>query len=675
MLKKFLIGTVVALALLVGVTASAAYDFGPTTLKVGSSGQYVMNVQTVVGATADGAFGNMTKAKVMAWQASHGLVADGVVGPATKAAMNATAPTAGTYPAGCTSAVGYSTTTGQSCAATTTYPAGCTSAMGYSSTTGAKCDGATTGGSTGVLGSDEGDIIAVKEVASADSKLEEGKDNELFAFTAEVEGDVKIDRVDFYLDSTAAAGQSENADDYFKSASLYVNGTKVGTVDVGDFVEDSYYTNATTPSDITVTGVDGDNEQYRIRFSGMSASYSDGAKPKFVLAFEALASIDGTDIGETWGVGIDTDSIRFVDGQGFSGTAGEQLNDTFTGDTQDVAKLAIKSSSNDPELTTFEVSDTDETKDVTVFKFYVEEMNDVDVTVEDMTLTLTTGTTADESAVISSADLYKGSTLLGSESVPTGGEVNFTDMGLDIDAGAKVELTLKLTFADITGYAEGETVTAVVTSIDAANDANGNDEGDMDITGETLSSEAHILRSTGISVDVKTATTTINAQDGDTDDIAEFVWTFDVTAFGDNDVYINADVADLVLDAGKAAADADIIYIVDYSTGAVLTSQGGTITESDSDVTLVTADASAYGGGYNGETFYKIDAGTTGTFTLTINGTNQTNSKQVRAELVNVEWTTDDVTAATAEDASSATINTYTSNLGVDAATPYKSIN
>ena len=38
MLKKFLIGTFVALALLVSTTAFAAYDFGPSTLNVGSKG-------------------------------------------------------------------------------------------------------------------------------------------------------------------------------------------------------------------------------------------------------------------------------------------------------------------------------------------------------------------------------------------------------------------------------------------------------------------------------------------------------------------------------------------------------------------------------------------------------------------------------------------------------------
>ena len=67
MLKKFLIGSFVALALLVSATASAAMDFGPTTLKVGSMGQYVKTLQTFVGAIPDGNFGPATKAKVATW--------------------------------------------------------------------------------------------------------------------------------------------------------------------------------------------------------------------------------------------------------------------------------------------------------------------------------------------------------------------------------------------------------------------------------------------------------------------------------------------------------------------------------------------------------------------------------------------------------------------------------
>ena len=71
MLKKFLIGTFTAVALVLmvvsvaPVTASAAgYDFGPTTLRVGNTGQYVMTLQSLVGTTPDGVFGRSEERRV-----------------------------------------------------------------------------------------------------------------------------------------------------------------------------------------------------------------------------------------------------------------------------------------------------------------------------------------------------------------------------------------------------------------------------------------------------------------------------------------------------------------------------------------------------------------------------------------------------------------------------------
>ena len=95
MLKKFLAASVAVLALGVFLTASAAYDFGTTTLKIGSKGEAVKAVQTVVGATpVDGIFGKMTAAKVKVWQAANGLTADGLFGKASMAKANgATATT------------------------------------------------------------------------------------------------------------------------------------------------------------------------------------------------------------------------------------------------------------------------------------------------------------------------------------------------------------------------------------------------------------------------------------------------------------------------------------------------------------------------------------------------------------------------------------------------------
>jgi putative chitinase len=54
-----------------------------TTLKVGSSGPAVVEIQTLLGITADGQFGPGTAAAVKTFQTRNGLAADGIVGPAT----------------------------------------------------------------------------------------------------------------------------------------------------------------------------------------------------------------------------------------------------------------------------------------------------------------------------------------------------------------------------------------------------------------------------------------------------------------------------------------------------------------------------------------------------------------------------------------------------------------
>jgi putative chitinase len=63
-------------------------------LKNGSKGEEVKQLQTLLGATADGSFGPGTEAKVKAWQAANGLTADGIVGDGTWGKMfpGATAP-------------------------------------------------------------------------------------------------------------------------------------------------------------------------------------------------------------------------------------------------------------------------------------------------------------------------------------------------------------------------------------------------------------------------------------------------------------------------------------------------------------------------------------------------------------------------------------------------------
>ncbi|MCX6753516.1 MAG: peptidoglycan-binding domain-containing protein, partial [Candidatus Nomurabacteria bacterium] len=156
MLKKFLIGTLAVMAVFIATTAFAA-DFGTTTLRVGSKGEAVKAVQTLVGATADGSFGPMTAAKVKVWQAANGLTADGVFGAMSKAKANGGAVVTS---AGCPAGALFNSLTGASCTTVTSTVAGCTAGALFSSTTGAACTGTTGTVTTGTLAGGVGDMAA-----------------------------------------------------------------------------------------------------------------------------------------------------------------------------------------------------------------------------------------------------------------------------------------------------------------------------------------------------------------------------------------------------------------------------------------------------------------------------------------------------------------------------------
>ncbi|MFA5777922.1 MAG: peptidoglycan-binding domain-containing protein [Candidatus Paceibacterota bacterium] len=76
-------------------TTARIYNFGSTTLKYGSRGEAVKELQRFLndtlhlGLVVDGILGSKTIAVIKVWQKNHGLVVDGLVGPATKAKMNA----------------------------------------------------------------------------------------------------------------------------------------------------------------------------------------------------------------------------------------------------------------------------------------------------------------------------------------------------------------------------------------------------------------------------------------------------------------------------------------------------------------------------------------------------------------------------------------------------------
>jgi peptidoglycan hydrolase-like protein with peptidoglycan-binding domain len=184
---KFLLGIAVVLAVAVTASLANAADFGTATLRVGSRGAAVIEVQKLVGVTPDGAYGPLTKAAVEAWQANNGLVpVDGIFGAMSRAKAYELA--------GSTGAVA----SGDLCPNGMTLASNCTVAPGATTTTPVVTTPSTLTGGEADLTFD----------VDAESDIDQEGVNQ-HAFTIEIEadedgGDALIERLDLEFATTGA---------------------------------------------------------------------------------------------------------------------------------------------------------------------------------------------------------------------------------------------------------------------------------------------------------------------------------------------------------------------------------------------------------------------------------------------------------------------------------------
>ena len=361
-------------------TAEAACAI-TTTLRVGSVGTEVACLQaSIPGLTADGKFGPKTAAAVKAWQASNGLVADGVFGPRSLAAWLGGA-NSGNFPPGCTSASGYSSTTGEKCdsAPSTGLPPGCTSTSGYSPTTGKKCDSGASTDDGGSLAGTAGTVTYTQLSQYTNEKVGAGvTDVKVAGFELEAsDGDVSLRSFKLTFSSTGnAAADSDRLVDYFKSVSIWKGTTKIGTADADDFTRDSagVYSKVVTVSDAVVR--DGDTE-------------------KFYISVDAATNIDSADIdSDSWG--LDPINVRYEDGGGVVST------DTIT-QTEIPMNFVTSASATDTELkltvdSTLKagvrtVNVTSDTNGVLILKGTLEIEGSSDVWVDEVPFLFTTNAT------------------------------------------------------------------------------------------------------------------------------------------------------------------------------------------------------------------------------------------------------------------------------------------
>lgn len=612
-----------------------------STLRVGSTGTEVQCLQGKVGATADGKFGPMTAVAVKAYQASHGLTADGIVGALSRAVLNAGGSVSGNFPAGCTSASGYSSTTGVKCdsAPSTGLPAGCTSTAGYSSTTGTKCD-SSTGSSSGPLTGGAGDITLTLQGTYSNEEVGEGeKDAKILAVDVEADdgSDVELNsvKVEFYQ---GTAADDRDLTDYASEVSVWLNGKEVGSADTSDFSESTtnYFSKSISLDDAVIKAGDEDS---------------------LVVAITANNSLDSGDIDtDAWIV--DLLSVRFTDAEGVTTTESGSASAVAAAGTYGKAfDFASFATANDAELTLsleddavndvhlLDSDDTDDT-DHAVTSVLFDASGDSDIWVDEVSATITTtGDTTESNIVVSTWIEVDGVRISEKETVPDGGAIVYDDLDYTIPAGAEKEFVFWVTMQNVDGALDdGDTVQLTVDSTVTAEDESGES---VTASGADAAGGAHPLYDNGFritgggnDVDVSKSFTI----DGVNNDRVELGLTFDVFNYGDVTLYIpDGDTLTGTPSTSATTTAPSTSEKVGYhiQTSGTVTPPSAQIsavlTEEDSDLTL-------------GTNAYELKAGKTGTFKLkvTISADENPSIDNVgfRALLAGLGWATSDTATA-----------------------------
>lgn len=423
------------------------------TVRQGSTGQAVLiwqkflNNYSSANLVADGNFGPLTAAAGKIWQASRSLTADGVFGPMSRTSAVAQInsgvvnPGPGTFPAGCSSASGYSTTTGDPCS--TSLPAGCVSTSGYSPTTGDKCD---SGSTSGALEGGAGSIVVTQTSTDVENPVIESQSTKVLGFKLEASGsDVSMTNLKLTLENTGAPASPYRLTNYIDSVDIYMGDEKVGSADASDFSKNGYvYTKSVALSDAVVR---------------MGASH----KATFYVVLNAVSSIDSANMtggADPATFDVTVDNYRYTDATGIIIVESDPI--TETGVTFDSlvnagdVKLTISKGTGNPVEGTVQISNTGATSDIKMLEFKLKATGS-DLSFDQISFATDAVTTPDGpiADMIQGLELRKGSDVLASDPV-------FYDVGDAVEATTSAVTYTKFLLDDTYTINEGDTDTFVV---------------------------------------------------------------------------------------------------------------------------------------------------------------------------------------------------------------------
>jgi hypothetical protein len=330
-------------------------------------------------------------------------------------------------------------------------------------------------------------------------------------------------------------------DHYVDSVAIWMGDTKVGEADINDFDRDS-----------------GTPDEYTANIALSNAVVRENDDENFYVVVDAVSGIDSSgtaadnDRGADITVGIN--SVRYTDGTGAILTENGNVSGDFQADTViatdtfgfDSAsaddQIDLKSSSANPDDTTVQVDEDDNTDDVLAlaYKLDVDEDSD-DVMINSLPVHIAVTKGAADTSVDSIENIIDSVTVdvngkkydadLDTDNVTDGDgsadySVDFDDDEFTIDSGDTAEVKVYISFKDQDGnYTENTVVTASVDNDDieaeTAND-------DIDVGGSAKTGADLTLNTSAAEVDVTSATSDAN------NDGTSGTFTFKFTVSADN---------------------------------------------------------------------------------------------------------------------------------------------